>query len=353
MIRSILIVVCAVAAFGFAWWGLGGPVGWTKPEPVIAYPGTVNLGEVQEGEFALATFTVTNHRAEVVTITKFHAGCACISLFKQVEGNPVNLVQETLEPGQSLEVNAQIAIQGSSSGNLHHVLRMTTDCLDQPELSVAVVGRVAYGFYPEAKEIALGEITPGVAKEVSFRFVDARRPTTKGPIEIRSDSVFVQLQEMKQVKPASGEESHPRWTHYEAFLKVNVPETTTETQIQGRLEMFGGLEKPMAVLHFAGFLKPKHTLIPSSLIFREDKSKQLVEHSVLCRSREKATLRPLSIPNGFRVEVRETADPLEQSIAILRDPSHPLPQGLSRLTFEATTNGKTLPMELKVLVPTS
>ncbi|MFQ3649421.1 MAG: hypothetical protein SNJ75_03745 [Gemmataceae bacterium] len=353
MIRPIFIVVCVVAVAGFAWWGLDGSVRWTKSDPVLTYPESVDLGELQEGEFALATFTVTNHRSDTVTITKFHAGCACISLFKKVDGNPISLAKETLAQGQSLEVNAQISIQGSSTGNLHHVLRMTTDCLDQPELSVSVVARVAYGFYPEAKEIALGEVTPGVAKQVAFRFVDARRPTTKGPIEIRSSSPMVRLREMEQVKPAADEESHPSWTHYQAVLEVNVPETTTEQRIQGQLEMFGGREKPMAVVHFAGFMKPKHILIPSSLIFREDKTNPPVEHSVLCRSREKTTLRPLSIPNGFLVQIRETADPLEQSIAIFRDPAKPLPQGLSRLTFEANTNGHTLPLELKVLVPAS
>lgn len=96
-------------------------------------PEIIELGEVDDKELVYFAFELKNSSCEAVTITEFRSSCGCVKLHTK---------PQTIEPNQTLRVNASFNPAGRSTEFRYRVNIYTSLDSDLPTAHVWVEGKV-------------------------------------------------------------------------------------------------------------------------------------------------------------------------------------------------------------------
>lgn len=131
--------------------------------------GTFNFGTIAQGNKVQHAFTIKNIGDEPLQIKKLEAACGCTA---------VKPSTSVLKPGQG----AKIAITFDSagfSGKVKKVVVMTTNAAKTPQYTFAMAGTVSEEVEVTPRQVNLGPLKRGVAKNASVTVANNGKDTLK------------------------------------------------------------------------------------------------------------------------------------------------------------------------------
>lgn len=118
--------------------------------------GTFNFGSIPQGKKVQHTFKIKNSGDAPLQIKKLEAACGCTA---------VKPSTSQVQPGKSAEIDV-IFDSASFSGKVQKSVTMTTNAGKTPSYTFNMEGTVTEELQVAPRQLSLGALTPGVAKQV-------------------------------------------------------------------------------------------------------------------------------------------------------------------------------------------
>ncbi|HBA86991.1 MAG TPA: hypothetical protein DCZ75_03090 [Geobacter sp.] len=119
--------------------------------------GTYNFGTVTQGKKVTHVFTIKNGGDQPLQIKKLEAACGCTA---------VKPSTSVVQPGRSAEIEV-IFDSSAFSGKVQKTVTMTTNAGKTPTYTFAMEGSVTEELQVIPRQLSLGSLASGVAKQVT------------------------------------------------------------------------------------------------------------------------------------------------------------------------------------------
>lgn len=148
--RYLLLVITILASLGLA-----DPAS-AAPELTVAQ-GTFNFGTISQGKKVPHSFRIKNSGDAPLQIKKLEAACGCTA---------VKPSTSVIQPGKSAQIDV-IFDSASFSGKVQKTVSMTTNAGKTPSYTFTMEGTVTEELQVTPRQLSLGPLTPGVAKQAT------------------------------------------------------------------------------------------------------------------------------------------------------------------------------------------
>ncbi len=178
----------------------------TGGDPVLDCPATVELGEYEQGQQAVARFSVANRGGGELVIDQVRANnCACSGLEREVEGEFVRVETLRLGRGEQAELSTRIGVRGQANGPMRNLLTFRTNDPTRPKADIAVViTRVTGGVFTVPTSVVFADVPVGTGarqvvevRDFAVRPRKIQRVSSSDP-----DRLIVRLLEAESPGPA-------------------------------------------------------------------------------------------------------------------------------------------------------
>ncbi len=213
-----LLVLFGMA--GTTFFGLG--VFRTNGRPIASFAQSVNLGDCEFGKIVTARMKISNSGQAELRVFGFSTSCSCAAIQIAVDGELRKIGELFLQPGEEVEVLAQISV-GARPGTAQtiYIGFSTNDPSKSNNVIEIVIPCVKGGIWPDPLALTLGEIPTGAPLTKDIKIYDngiLKQKVNK----IRSSQPSIFKAEFKDSSQLPKEPPHPTAGNFLGLVTVTV-----------------------------------------------------------------------------------------------------------------------------------
>jgi hypothetical protein len=302
----VMVTAGATAFCGAAgWFPAAHPVA-ASLDPSVEYPSTIDLGDRELGELAVAPFIVANRGGGELVIDHIFSNCSCTGMERQVGQGFERFELLRLAAGAEAHLVMRVSVRGVPPGTsmINSVGFRTNDPMQPDGSIVATVRRVSAGVYTTPKSVSFQTV---LARAQVRQVLDVR-DTAIPPRSVARLSSTDPDRVTARLLPIEAGTEQPDYDHGKVIGRVEVV-VATQTP---------GLVKAAVQIHLAGEARDPDEipvmgrvaapmeLSPSTLFLpRQSADGPIYSATCICRSTSGQTvnLDVVAIPPGIVVEL--------------------------------------------------
>ncbi len=279
--------------------------------PILDYPSTVDLGERERGDIAIARFAISNRGQAELLIDHFSTSCACAGVEHEVNGRWERVESASVPPGGQLQLAVRLAVSAlPGDGQFVRVLFPSND-LSQPIGKIdVIVSYIRGGVYPFPSAVLFGEVRVGSKACRVIDLYDNRQAGRRIAIvrSTKPDRFSVRVVPRDESEPAPKNERGGSWlARVEITAKTNQP-----GPLRGAIELARTEEsRPPDLIPVYGDVVQDIECRPGALILPRRVGEHFVDSSqVLLRHRDGKPfdLEIKDVPQGLSAKIRPMPD---------------------------------------------
>lgn len=147
---------------------LAAQLAYAAPELAVER-GTFNFGTIAQGKKVQHSFKIRNSGDAPLHIKKLEAACGCTAV------KPSSAV---VQPGQGAEIDV-VFDSATFAGRVAKTVTMTTNAGRTPTYTFSMEGNITEEVQVTPRQLSLGPLTPGVAKQVAVKVTNHGAETLK------------------------------------------------------------------------------------------------------------------------------------------------------------------------------
>lgn len=306
------------------------------PAGPLAFPATVDAGEIPFGTDVPIAVPVTNQSGQPIRLTGFRTGCGCMSPNRRTAAGRLEpLADLTLAPGEELTAVIVVRVQAATP-SFAHAFAFRTDHPAVPEVIITLRGRVALGVVSTPNLISFDTVAPGETATAIVVLTDLRPEPDRGPLDIRPDDPAVVVRGITPGGPARGT--------YRVTLALSGERAGP---VSGKLLVRSAAGVLLGEVPFSGRVTPPARLVPSVVVLPRPGIPDPNTARVTCRSASPFRLDLGPLPAGLDVQVDG------QDLVVRRGPTLMGPCSMPIKVKVLLDQGRVVPLSLIVTVRAS
>ncbi len=221
LLAPLLVGIAAYCLTAFPQWRSW--LGLAESLPAVDYPAKLDLGNREEGQIAVARFTIANRGRQELAIDGIRTNCSCTGMEREQDGKFFRVNSLRIQAGEQVELALRVSVGGVPIGaHMRNILEFQTNDPAHPQGRIeALVRRVSGGIFTVPESVVAG--TPVVGSKVRH-VVEVRDSALRPRVvdEVKStapDRVTVRLLPDNE-RPKEGSR-HPEGTVI-GYLEVKV-----------------------------------------------------------------------------------------------------------------------------------
>jgi hypothetical protein len=152
-----------------------------RGSPAIDVPDVIDLGSREQGEIAVAVFSVGNHGNAPLVLDGFQSNCGCSGVEKVVGGIFTPLQSATISPGEHLDLALRFPVRGESGSRLMQRAAFRSNDPRRETVTVEITTRVRGRVFAIPQTLSLGSIPCGGSINSTARVAQNRRENRRLP----------------------------------------------------------------------------------------------------------------------------------------------------------------------------
>lgn len=321
--------------------------------PALECPASLELGERELGEVALARFTIANRGGKELVIDEIESNCACSGLERETDGKFVRLTSLRLAPYERTNLTMRVLVQGAPGSATQNGVSFRTNDPTCATMHIdAHVSKITAGVTTVPTSIVLGTLrTTSESRKLMAVYDNAVRPRKIARVvSLDPARVAVRLLD-RGATDAAENELGTLIGQIEVEAGTSLP-GSLNTEIAIHLE---NVHRPPTIVPVIGRVVGPIELSPTMLVFpRMSDGHRVFVRNCLCRSTTDKSIRLVieSVPDEFTATISATENATEQLITVecKRDnEGHAARPGKYTLRLRAILDSEEVPFEISVL----
>jgi hypothetical protein len=327
---------------------------WTGSDPIIECPQSLDMGEHELGEIAVARFFVANRGGKELIIDQVRTNCSCSGLEREENGQLSPIEKLSLASDERVQLAMRISVRGQPGNATRNRVSFRTNDPTRPEVHIeAVVPKVTGAVTAAPTSVIFGTVPVGSAARQVFEVHDGAvqprkvvKVVSTNPDRLTARLLPAVLDSIKTI----GDSSDSLIGRVEVILATREPGPVSgEIQIH----LVGGNWRPVSVSVQGRVARLVEAHPPSLVLPRSSGTGPVYFGNCLCRcaSGKVLALRFVSAPQGVTASVSPVdGSPSVQMVRIEWDPASGNPRlpARSSVRFAARVGGHEETLEIPV-----